>query len=482
MEVARLTLAVMTVDRAPQYVHQTLASLFAADPLVHGLDAVHLVVGASSAAHLGNYRHHTLLQTHPLSPEESERIVEWTIYRRFCHNYVRCLSLPIADGGGICVCEDDIVFRDEFLRHLLATVDEMDEDGLRDYCLALFTPYDSESNPSLFRGTRFCKYGESFYGTQCMYYPKHVAEELRGHIQRHGVDDPTKPGDLLIADLYGDRMYACPRALANHIGAVSTGLGGCGGSPSFHRLYLPLRRDEWGSGPAVEGATPHPGLAIPKVFHQIWVGDRSLPATATEFADTWRRHHPGWDLRLWTDENLPDGLVNRDIYEQTTIPAQRADILRHEVLYQFGGVYLDTDFECLRNIEPLLSGATYFYADELPGMPSIGILGCTPRHEFARWCLDRVPERWPWKEGEILNETGPGFFRRAIVEYLGERQAIPLFDPLSRRAAGNMLVPNGKPRLQAFHPWVFYPYYLGEDWVPEAHTDAYAVHHWHKSW
>jgi len=247
MDLGRLVLAIMTVDRTPPYVHQTLASMFAADPLVHELSSVHLVIGTDRTEYLENYRQHRRLCFHSLSHEEHAEIADWDVHRRFCHNYVRCLSLPIPDDGGICVCEDDIVFRDLFLQRLVETVDEMENDaGLRDYCLALFAAYDFERDPTFYRGERFCSYGYAFYGTTCMYYPKHVALEIRDYIKRHGVDAAAKPGDLLIQDLYGDRMYACPRALANHVGTRSTGLGGGEESPSFHRPYRLIGREEWG--------------------------------------------------------------------------------------------------------------------------------------------------------------------------------------------------------------------------------------------
>jgi len=247
MELHQLVVAVMTVPRDPPYIHQTLASLFASDPLAHELKSVHLVVDASDMAYLANYRHQRALALHPLTSEKEEKTEGWGRHRRFCHNYVRCLSLPIPEEGGICVCEDDVVFRDRFLQRLLATVREMeDEAGLRDYCLALFADADFEANQSFYRGRHYCSYGWSFHGTQCMYYPRSVALAIRDHIHRLGVENLTKPGDLLIQDLYGDRMYACPRSLANHIGAVSTGLGGGRGSPSFTRPYRPIPREDWG--------------------------------------------------------------------------------------------------------------------------------------------------------------------------------------------------------------------------------------------
>jgi len=242
-----LVLAVMTVDREPQYVHQTLASLLAADDLVHELGAVHLVIGCSEACYLEVYRHHKMLVFHPLSVEEDAGIQDWSVHRRFCHNYVRCLSLPIPEDGGICICEDDIVLRDSFLQRLLLTIHEMeDEAGLRDYCLSLFADADFEANASFYRGRYYCSYGTGFHGTQCMYYPAPVAERLRDHIQQYGVDEPTRPGDILIAELHGDRMYASSRSLADHIGSVSTGLGGCKSSPSFSRPFRAIPREEWG--------------------------------------------------------------------------------------------------------------------------------------------------------------------------------------------------------------------------------------------
>jgi len=239
-----LTFAILTIERNPSYIEHTLASLFAAGPEAHALSTVHLLVGSKNTDHLRHCRHHRALSLHPLSDMEHDEIWQWTLHRRFCHNYHRCLSLPIPAGGGICIAEDDVIFRDGFLGLLLATIHEMEQDdGLKDYCLSLGPSHDFEAERSFYRGHRYCSYGCGFAGTQCMYYPRHVAHELRDHIWRFGVEQYVKPGDLLIGDLYGDRMYACPRGLTSHIGAVSTGLGGYGSCPSFYRPYELLHAD-----------------------------------------------------------------------------------------------------------------------------------------------------------------------------------------------------------------------------------------------
>lgn len=230
------------------------------------------------------------------------------------------------------------------------------------------------------------------------------------------------------------------------------------------------------------GARNPSAQTIPRILHQVWVGPDPLPAEAARFTASWRRHHPGWEMHLWTDADVPRDLFNQSIYERTPKPVQKADILKHELLNRFGGVYVDVDFECLRSIEPLLGDVSYFYGEELPGRPALGILGSRPGHPFPRWCQERIPELWPWQPGRVLQETGPDFFGRAVRSYLGEHSRVPIVDPLSGAEAGSKLIPHGRPPLHAFQRWVVYPYYLGEAWVPADHPNAYAVHHWQKNW
>ena len=228
-------------------------------------------------------------------------------------------------------------------------------------------------------------------------------------------------------------------------------------------------------------STGQNAILIPRVFHHIWVGPNPRPENAERYRASWEKAHPGWEFRFWTDANLPP-LRNAHIFEHTREYAQKADLLRHELLCQFGGVYLDVDFECLQNIEPLLANVSYFYADQRPGQPNIAIMGSIPGHPFTHCCLERLPELWPWRRGHILEETGPDFYRRAIVAYIGRAEHVPCFDPRSGRAVGTQLIPRNQPALWAFHPWAFYPYFLHQPWNRADHPDAYAVHHWEKNW
>lgn len=91
---------------------------------------------------------------------------------------------------------------------------------------------------------------------------------------------------------------------------------------------------------------------IPKIIHQIWLGDQSL--RPVKLMETWKKVNPGWEYKLWTEENLPI-LVNQkhfDNYGNNYVG--KANILRYEILKQFGGFYIDADSKALKPLDEKL--------------------------------------------------------------------------------------------------------------------------------
>ena len=85
---------------------------------------------------------------------------------------------------------------------------------------------------------------------------------------------------------------------------------------------------------------------IPKIIHQIWLGG-TLPERFKDWAETWNNWE-GWEYWLWTDEDVKNlHLINSELFDSAPNYGEKADILRLEILYQFGGLYVDTDMECL---------------------------------------------------------------------------------------------------------------------------------------
>jgi mannosyltransferase OCH1-like enzyme len=189
-------------------------------------------------------------------------------------------------------------------------------------------------------------------------------------------------------------------------------------------------------------------MLIPRLFHQIWVGPDPLPEEYARYQGTWLEHHPGWELRFWTEQNLPK-LRRPEGGELLRAPAERTDIMRLEVLSQFGGVYVDADFECLRSIEPLIENANFFIGLAKPGRVNNALMGSVAGHPLLDRALKEIRPRTTYgmvdKEG-----TGPAFLDRLLA---GEREDVLLLDPE-----------------------VFYPR------TQERKSGAYAVHHEARTW
>ena len=131
---------------------------------------------------------------------------------------------------------------------------------------------------------------------------------------------------------------------------------------------------------------------IPKIIHQIWVGDKPIPTAYIYYRKTWINHHPDWSFMIWTDHLVNNtDLMNRASYDAAWSPCVKADMLRFEVLYKFGGVHIDADMECLRPIDPLLEGD--FMVSELSGMLAHAFMGAVPRHPLVKRVLADMPRR-----------------------------------------------------------------------------------------
>lgn len=202
-------------------------------------------------------------------------------------------------------------------------------------------------------------------------------------------------------------------------------------------------------------------MRIPRVFHRIWLGPHRMPREFVKYGRSWAELHPGWEHVLWTDQNL-FSLKNQEYFMRAKSYSEKSDFLRHEILLRYGGVYIDTDFEALRCIEPLIDNADAFAASEREGIISMGILGCVPNHSAFRQAVDALGEP-PFPRHPQANEnTGPGFITR-IWRMSGYYEKL-------------LILPS-----EQMYPL---PFAGARDFGDpyEAFPEAYAIHHWAHSW
>jgi hypothetical protein len=127
---------------------------------------------------------------------------------------------------------------------------------------------------------------------------------------------------------------------------------------------------------------------IPRVVHRLWLGPNPIPPIFEYYEDSWRKHHPTWELRLWRDDTLPV-LSCQAQWEQQGLK-RRIDIAKLEILRQCGGLFIDMDVEAIRPLDPLLPGVTAFLGRYVRDHVGQQVLGAVPRHPFFERAVERL--------------------------------------------------------------------------------------------
>ncbi len=165
---------------------------------------------------------------------------------------------------------------------------------------------------------------------------------------------------------------------------------------------------------------------IPRIIHQIWIGS-PLPQEYKAWQKTWKQW-PGWEYKLWTDKDVEKfNFANRDLYDDAKTYGQRADILRMEILNQFGGLYVDMDFECIKpEVFAVLNKHYDFYVglhpmDSTLVGPNNAIIGAVPGHPILKAYIKGLRSRWKTPttllHQEVVLKTGPGFLGSLFLKH-----------------------------------------------------------------
>jgi inositol phosphorylceramide mannosyltransferase catalytic subunit len=196
---------------------------------------------------------------------------------------------------------------------------------------------------------------------------------------------------------------------------------------------------------------------IPRIFHRVWLGDQQMPEEYKRFGDTWLSLHPDWKMIEWSDITIPK-LKNFWAYNQSKSLAGKANIVRYEILLHYGGIYVDTDFECLKSLSSLIEGVSCFVAWQRDGFANNAIIGASPGHPFIQDLVDSLEQnmRSLNGRGRSITESGPYYLTKVLQRHL---------------------------EVNIFSSQLFYPYEWHERWRRhEKFSNAYAVHHWGLSW
>ena len=126
---------------------------------------------------------------------------------------------------------------------------------------------------------------------------------------------------------------------------------------------------------------------IEKKIHYVWFGN-AKPEKVLKCIESWKKKLPDYEIIEWNEKNfnieeeLKSNKFFRECYNKK-LWAFVSDYVRVKVLYNYGGIYLDTDMEIIKDITPLLD-ADMFLGYENEDTMSFGIVGVIPKHKVFK--------------------------------------------------------------------------------------------------
>jgi len=94
---------------------------------------------------------------------------------------------------------------------------------------------------------------------------------------------------------------------------------------------------------------------IPKIIHYCWFGGNPEPLLMKQCIESWEKYLPDYELMLWNEKNFD---IVSNIFVKEAYKAKKwafvSDYVRMFVLYHYGGIYMDTDVEVLKNLDTFL--------------------------------------------------------------------------------------------------------------------------------
>lgn len=165
-------------------------------------------------------------------------------------------------------------------------------------------------------------------------------------------------------------------------------------------------------------------IQLPKVIHYCWFGEGKLGELQEKCISSWKEKCPEYEIIKW-DENNYD--IGKNAYMKEAYEAGKwafvSDFARLDILYQFGGIYLDTDVELLKNMDELLQYEAFISYGEWPAVNSGAGIGCKKGDMILRQMRDYPRAGIPFKKanGEY-NTTTNCIYESAVLREYGLKQ------------------------------------------------------------
>ena len=207
---------------------------------------------------------------------------------------------------------------------------------------------------------------------------------------------------------------------------------------------------------------------IPKKIHYCWLGGDPLSPLAEKCIASWKKYCPDYEIILWNESNYD---FTKHPYMRQALEAQKwgfvPDYARLDIVWQHGGIYLDTDVELVKSLDDLLENKFYagFESDKFVAL-GLGF-GAEAGHPLLKKMMEDYDNYSFVNEDGTLNLLPSPAIQTELLLKMG----------LSADTGDILTMTDGV----VIYPTRFFaPRNAAR--LPEALPDSYSVHHYAASW
>lgn len=211
---------------------------------------------------------------------------------------------------------------------------------------------------------------------------------------------------------------------------------------------------------------------IPKIIHYCWLGEDEYPPLVKKCIQSWKENLPGWELRLW-DKSCIEEINEPWVKEayQAKVYSHASDYIRLYAVYKYGGFYLDTDVEVIKDFAPLLN-LEYVFGFENSDRKYIeaATFGAHAGNVFLYKCME-------------------SYHNRHFIKKDGDYDYSFMIPSIMKQNIGNISIINNIldyqsncPSVQVFTAMFFSPKNCDTSKFDQLTKETFSIHHFRGSW
>lgn len=207
---------------------------------------------------------------------------------------------------------------------------------------------------------------------------------------------------------------------------------------------------------------------IPKIIHYCWFGGNQLPDEVKKYMETWKRYCPDYEIKEWNESNFD---INQNQYCREAYEAKKwafvSDYARLKVLYDYGGIYMDTDVEVCKSFGDLL-GYNAWLGFEAGNQIQTGVIASCKKNKWIENLLDFYKSKHFNRQNGTYDTTTNV---TTITRITKDKYNINLNNKFQVFGENN-----------ALFPFEFFCAKSTEDGKVKKSNNTYTIHHFSGSW